>query len=179
MPKRMYFVFFIIFFLGILLGSIFSKNNNFLPKSSELSNIVKHTYEDEIITEKTKIVCFTYYKKCGHTRVFEIPVQKYVGQKFTDFEKGLESGVKIEKFSSDEIIIKKEEDSYCDDHYYIGTKDGFVSLFKGVPGEPSMILEKTDIPIDVLKEEDRNILERGIVIKDKEEFYKILEGLSN
>lgn len=178
MPKRFYLIISLVFLFGVILGAFFSYNHSF-PKSMKFQNLIKDTFENEVISEKTRIIIITYFKKCGHTEANEIPADKYIGQKYEDFVKGLEKGIKIEKFSDDEVILKREVDSYCDNHYYVGIKDGFVSLFKGVPGGPSILVEKTDISTEVLKEEDKNILEKGIIIKDKEEFLKIKEGLSN
>lgn len=53
-----------------------------------------------------------------------------------------------------------------------------MALFQGIPGIKAILVEKTDIIADTLREDDRLILEKGLTIKDQEEFLKIREGLA-
>ncbi|MCR4430786.1 MAG: BofC C-terminal domain-containing protein [Tepidanaerobacteraceae bacterium] len=126
-----------------------------------------------------KMIYITYYSGCGHeNREEKTAEERFAGFTKKQLEKEVE-GWEIESFTPDEVVLKKQIDGICGDHYYIGLNDGYVTLFRGLPGVQSEVVEKTDILADTLREEDRTMLERGIIINSREEFLEIREGLTN
>lgn len=126
-----------------------------------------------------KLIYITYYVICGD----EVVEEKYIDDKYinctkTELQQN-EKGWEIFSFTPDEVKLKREINDICDDHYYIGVQNGYVSLFQGIPGIKSTLIEQTDIIADTLREDDRAILERGLIIKNEQEFLKIREGLTN
>ncbi|NLC62730.1 MAG: hypothetical protein GX759_01415, partial [Thermoanaerobacterales bacterium] len=121
-----------------------------------------------------------YYIKCGHKIEEEKPSQKsYWGLTKDQLENELDDEWFIESFSPEEVVLIKTLDKFCDNHYYVGIQDGYVTLFQGIPGNESLVLQKTDIMADILRYEDRVTLEKGVIIEDKREFLQIKEGLAN
>lgn len=131
------------------------------------------------LTPQTIFIFKTYYTKCGHEKT----EKKLSNNTFSGYtKKQLANEIKnweIESFTPEEVVLKRQVENVCDEHYYIGIEDGYVALFQGKPDLPSKIIEKTDIIVDVLRKEDRAILEKGLVINNKSEFLKIKEGLTS
>lgn len=125
-----------------------------------------------------KLRYITYYVGCGHKIIEEdIIDETYVGLSKTEIQQKEVDWV-IDSFTPNEVILKREESGICGNHYYIGIQNGYVALFQGVPGMQSTLVEQTDIMADILREDDRLILEKGLIIYDEQEFLKIREGLT-
>lgn len=126
-----------------------------------------------------KLIYITYYVGCGD----EITEEKNIDDKYVGYTKSeLEQHEKdwdIDSFTPDEVKLKREIHGICNNHYYIGIQNGYVALFQGIPGIESTLVERTDIIADTLREDDRLILEKGLVIYGEQEFLKIREGLTN
>lgn len=131
------------------------------------------------LAPEAKLVLMSLYSKCGHELKKEETIKKdYAGYtkeqfaaEFADWE--------IEKFTPTEVVLKRYIDDICEEHYFIGLKDGYVTLFQGIPELSEKIIEITDIMADTLREEDLRLLEKGMIISSQEEFLQIKEGLTN
>ncbi|HHY03849.1 MAG TPA: hypothetical protein GX534_01500 [Thermoanaerobacterales bacterium] len=185
MPKKL-FRYIIIVGLFVVVGFAFGYLKTFfsfkepgqINKMEEVQENVSLSKE-ATINPNTKIIYITYCTKCGHKMINESSAdEKLIGMTKDELKKHLIDW-NIESFSSDEVVLNRQVDTICDQHYYIGIQDGFVALFNGIPGEVSKAVETTDILADTLREEDRALLEKGLVITSKDEFLKIREGLSN
>lgn len=168
------------FCIGYLKTFMSLRNDNSglnIPGKVENHNV--SSIEEMKLNPDAKIIYITYYTGCGH----EIREEKTAGDRFAGVTKSqLKKDLgdwEIESFTPDEVILKKRVEGICDNHYYIGLRNGYVTLFRGIPGVRSEVVEKTEILAETLKEEDRTMLEKGIVINSIKEFQEIREGLTN
>ena len=164
--------------LGFL-TSMFIYNSGIPFKNSDyLEQNVIQTPQIKL-NSKAKLKYITFYMGCGDEIIEEKNIdEKYVGITKSDFQK-VESDWIIESFTSEEAVLRREINGICSNHYYIGINNGYVALFQGIPGMQSSLMEQTDILADILREDDRQILEKGLILNDKQEFLKIREGLTN
>lgn len=163
------------FFFGYYSAMFDSKKTD----DRSLKNAETIQLPEETLKPGARIIFITRYKECGHEKRSEMLVdEKYVGYTKSRLQEEFKEW-KIESFSNNRAILTKLIDSICEEHYYIGLYDGYVALFQGKPGKDSKLLELTDIKAGILKEEDRKLLERSIVINSKDEFLKIREGLTH
>lgn len=187
MPKK-FFRYLIFFILFVTVSFGFGYFKTFLSlrehhiNINRAENIDNHNVSNiqEIkLNPGAKIIYVTLYSGCGH----ETRQEKTLDSRFAGFTKQqLEKEMgewNIESFTPDEVILKKQVSGICDEHYYIGLNDGYVTLFRGLPGIQSEVVERTDILVETLREEDRAMLEKGIIINSREEFLNIREGLTN
>jgi len=187
MPKKL-FRYLILFIMLMVVGFGFGYFKTFVSlrenhtDQNQTENIDNHdvsNIQEVKLKPGAKMIYVTFYSGCGH----EVRQEEPLDDRFSGFTRQqLEKEIndwEIESFAPDEVVLKKQVDGVCDDHYYIGLNGGYVTLFRGIPGVRSEIMEKTDILADTLREEDRVMLEKGIIIKSREEFLQIREGLTN
>ncbi|HHU69336.1 MAG TPA: hypothetical protein GXZ31_03420 [Thermoanaerobacterales bacterium] len=179
------FVFLLIIFIFIIMFSF-----KFLIKdhhyNSLENNDIKTKVETEVknntvfnISPETVLRFETHYLDCGHIEVFETnPPENVLG---TDIEGLLKNYPewKLKNYSAHFVNMYKYEDGLCPKHYFLGIKDGYVTVFYKRPGKDAPIKEITDIKADLLRADDRSLLEEGIEIYGEEELMRIKEGLSN
>ena len=190
MKKRAIFIFIIIiiilfgvfFYIGLkvdkennhnLLGSI--NNLQIEEEKVESENVVETTTFEEKTTPNTILTLQKYYTECGHTietsnALSEEEVnltEDEIREKYADWN--------LELFSSEEIILLKEVDSFCGEHYLVTEKDGFIAISTVDQDGTVTFKEKTNIPVEYLPETDRITLKNGIMVYGTEELNKLLE----
>ena len=120
------------------------------------------------------------YTKCKDIEVFRTkPPDNLIGLNFNQVQK-IYSGWNIEKFDTKEIEMVLNVDSLCREHsnnMFIGIKDGYVTVFYGVPGPKAIIKEVTKISVNGLMPQDVQELRQGLIIQSKEELLRTLEGM--
>lgn len=130
-------------------------------------------------TSETVVRYNTYYTDCDHITISEeVLDQSLVGLTKEEYISLVEDW-RVTSFTPEEIILERQRVGVCEEHYYVGIQNGYVTLFQGAPGINSTIVEQTEIVADKLRGEDRALLEKGLVIADKEEYLQIREGLAN
>lgn len=183
--------------VGIIFGlSIYTKNNN---KNNIIEKEIKEISEkvtDECIEEYKKIEQNTeietssneekispnciitlkrYYNECGHTinEYTDIP-QNLVNGTQENLEKEYKNWI-IEKFSSNQIILYKEFESNCGQHFILRNDNGKITIYRINENNEEEIYEKTEIAIDYLTETDKIQIQNGIRVNGIEELNQLIE----
>lgn len=152
---------------------------NELTVPSQETEAVKQDGKIKISTN-TDVVQKIFYNKCKDEEVFRTkPPDNLVGLNFNQVQK-IYPGWSIEKFDTKEVEMTLKVDSLCREHannMFIGLKDGYVTVFYGVPGPKAIVKEVTKIPINALMPQDVQELRQGLVVQSKEELLRTLEGM--
>ncbi len=150
-----------------------------LPIPQQGSEFVKQDGKIKISPETT-LVQRIIYTKCKDIEVFKTtPPDNLIGLNFNQVQK-IYSGWTIEKFDTKEVEMTLSVDSLCREHsnnMFIGIKDGYVTVFNGLPGPKAIVKEATKIPVNSLMPQDVQELRQGLVIQSKEELLRTLEGM--
>lgn len=187
-----------IIIIGIILG-IFIYNNN--ANNNKQSSIVENEInivsekvtdecteeyqnsEEEIETdsqeEKISPNCLLtlkkYYEECNHT------INEYVDIP-QDLVNGIEEDLKkeypywqVEKYSSNDIILYKEFNSNCGQHFVLREDGGKITVYKINENNEEEIYEKTEISVEYLSETDKSKISEGIKVNGIEELNQLLE----
>lgn len=160
-------------------------DNNETLLSSEEENIVEEektvetTGDDIKVTPNTLLILKRVYTDCGHTIInnAEIP-EEMVNLTKQEVEKGYPNW-KIEKFEKEEIILSKELNSFCGEHYLIIEEEGRVLIYSLDEAGNKTLKENTDIATQYLPETDRIILQNGIYVYGTEELSRIKEDFES
>ena len=186
MKKRAIFIFILIFTLFFVIGYSIqnsieqrSTNDNTIREKNENTIIKEETIEvnskEEKTTPNTIMVLKKKYSTCGHviSSRASIPeemvnlTKESVSEKYSEWE--------IEEFTTNQIVLMKAVDGFCNEHYLLIEEDESINLYiLNEMGEKK--LKKTiDIVIEYLPETDKITLKNGIMIYGKDNLNKILE----
>ena len=187
-----------IIIIGIILG-IFIYNNN--ANNNKQNSIVENEInivsekvtdecteeyqnsEEEIETdsqeEKISPNCLLtlkkYYEECNHT------INEYVDIP-QDLVNGTEEDLKneypywqVEKYSSNNIILYKEFNSNCGQHFVLREDNGKITVYKINENNEEEVYENTEISVEYLSETDKIKISEGIRVNGIEELNQLLE----
>lgn len=141
------------------------KNNEIIEETSS---------ESEKISPNCSITFRRYYTNCNHLIEEYSNVPTELVNKTEDDVKEKYSGWTIEEFSRNKIVLYREFDSECGEHYILKEKDGKVSVFLK-KGEEEEFVEDTDIATEFLPETDRIKLQEGIEANGRSELNQLIE----
>ncbi len=187
----------VFFILGTIIGGILIKNASDKDENMEIAEqnqeeiydectdeykemvesntLVEETSaEGEKISPNCSIIFRRYYKDCGHTieQYASIPTE-LVNKTEEDLQKQYE-GWTIEEFSRNQIVLYREFDSECGEHYVLREKDGKVAIYLKT-GDTEELVEETDIATEFLTETDRIELQNGIEANGRVELNQLIE----
>ena len=146
----------------------------------ELSNetvedLIQANNQEEKISPNCVITLKVYYKVCEHlieTRknIEEAEVnltEEELKERFKDWE--------IQRFTSTEIVLYKEINEFCNQHFLLKETDGYISIFKLDENRNIKFSRTTEISTEYLAEEDLNQIRKGIEVYTEKELNKTLE----
>lgn len=142
----------------------------------EKNNLVQaNSNSEEKISPNCSFNEKTYYKKCGHTlsKYLELPsdlvnlTMKQVQEKYPDWE--------LEKFASNEIVLSKQVDRECGEHYLVKDNNGKLVIYKIEEDGSEIEVERTDISTEYLTDTDKIDIEKGIRINGKQKLNEFIE----
>lgn len=193
MNKRAIFILCLItlFFASIYVGAKIEGRNraNALADDIELVKEEKNTVVNEVsftvstgeerTTPNTKFVLKKHYKDCNHTLKDEAEIpeemvnltKEELAEKYTNWE--------VESFSKDEVVLCKEIEKYCSEHYLIIVENNEILIYSIDEDGKKVIKEKCDIAYEYLPETDKIILKNGIYVYGNEELNKIKEDFES
>ncbi|EGO61845.1 BofC C-terminal domain-containing protein [Acetonema longum] len=183
MPYRFVWLFGILLIVGLLAyfylpGLSFSDGSSVKEMETEL---VKQDASVKIFPQ-TDIYQRIVYSKCGDEESSRTkPADSLIGMNLLQFQK-VYTGWNIDHFDASEVRMTLTIDSMCREHannIFIGQKDGYVTVFYGLPGRKPIVKEVTKIPVNHLTQDDVAELQRGIVVQSKEDMLKTLEGMQS
>ena len=180
----------IIITIGIILGFLIgiylyntnkeSKNLIISEKEEAKTETKKEDKEvsnqEKLITPNTKIIIKTYYKDCNHIIEESAALEdEWINLNEEELSKQA-NNFTIQKFSPEEVVLYKEENGFCNEHYLLIEKNGYIEVyFLDEKGEMKFMTNIVDIATELLPEKDREELKTGIQVYGKKELNKKIE----
>ena len=132
----------------------------YLGEIAYKEDLISASIKEQKTSPNCTIILKIYYSKCGHLvekkkTVEEVEVnltEEEIKEKFSDWE--------LQKFTPTEIVLYKELDQYCGEHYILKDKDGYIAVYSVDNKNNQTLIETTDISIDYLEEEDLNKIKK-------------------
>ena len=180
----------ILFILSLMVGfwtireTNVSKTNNtidenvFVVKTSEENRIVEAVQTDsskDKTTPHTRLVLKKYYKECGHTINEYAEIPEELVNKTEDEVSEIYNEWQLEQFSKEELVLVKEVEGLCNEHYILKEKDGIIAVYKIEVDGTETLREETGIAVEYLTEEDIQNLKLGIKVYGEENLNSIIE----
>ena len=141
----------------------------------ENEKLIETNSNKEKISLNCSLTLKKYYKKCGHTisEYKEIP-EELINKTQEELEQEYENW-KVEKFSSNEIILYREFDGECGEHYVLRDKEGKIVIYKKLDTGEEIEYEKTEIATDYLTDTDKMNIKNGIEVNGKQNLNQVIE----
>lgn len=186
MRKEYFYIIILIISIAGVIGGIVSLLGN-TPKVREArvtnevgnaqinENTVTTASSEEKVSPNATFALKKYYDECSHFdyEEAELPqelvnlTKEEVEEYYADWE--------VEKFAKSELVLTKEINGYCNQHFLIKLDNDLVNIYRvGTLGELNQY-QSTDISKDYLPEEDIEKLETGIPIFGEGKLSSVLE----
>lgn len=142
----------------------------------EMQNeILETNSEDEKISPNASITFKKTYQKCGHTTSqYQDISEELVNQTREQLQEKY-ADWKIEQFTDTEIILSKEEEGECGEHYIVRDNEGSVTVYEVLEDGTEKEYEVTDISTEYLTETDKMNMEKGIQVNGKQNLNQLIE----
>lgn len=183
-------IFFISVFTGIYIFKNLNKTNKELSQIEELKNhqiqenernmvetenVVSANSSEEKITPHTRLILRKYYEDCGHSinEYVETPAE-LINMTKEELEKEYKNW-SVYTFSENEVILIKNVNGFCNEHYSLKELDGYIAIYKIDKNGNEVLQEKTAISTRYLTQTDKSHLENEIKIFGTENLNKYIE----
>lgn len=142
---------------------------------AEKAEILQANSSEQKVSPNCSLILKHNYKGCNHStsEYLNIP-NKLVNKTEAEIQEAYPEW-EIEKFSSEEIILCKNHEGECGEHYVLRDREGKVTVLKKNENGQEELFEMTDIATDYLAEDDKNNLKNGISINGVEQLNQIIE----
>lgn len=131
--------------------------------------------EEEKTTPNTQLVLEKVYQECGHAikEYAEIP-KEAVNLTKQELENQYE-GWKISEFSKGKVILQKEVQGQCNQHYLLREEEGNIAVYEVQKDGSERLKEKTNIATEYLTSTDLQKIQEGIKVYGIEQLNSVLE----
>lgn len=147
--------------------------------TDEYQEIQEEMLQANSTEEKISPNCFITmkktYNKCGHTTSEYIAIPKDLVNKTKEDLEEKYVGWTIDKFSDTQIVISKEEEGECGEHYIVKDKEGKVVIYKLLEDGTENEYEVTDISTEYITDTDKINMKNGIKVNGKQELNQLIE----
>ena len=119
------------------------------------------------------------FKLCGHTTVnrMNIPMEM-VNYTESELEKKY-TGWNIEKFTQEEVILSKEIEANCDEHYVLRIEEEKLKIYSQITEDKYNYIDELNIQIELLPSLELAELEHGIEVYGEEELNNLVENYTS
>lgn len=117
---------------------------------------------EEKVSVNAEIVEQTYYNECNHQIEYNVKdIKQYVNMTKDEIQKEFPTW-EIKEFSPEKIVLYKEEDDFCNEHFLVKDEEGYVTIYT-INNEEEILelLDKTDIATKYLARNRSGKLEKG------------------
>lgn len=160
----------------VVIKNVQSENKIKEEENKDLEEVISN---EERISPYAKMIIEKKFSKCGHTTYKTLDVPKELINLTKEELAKKYSGWDVKEFSSEEFTLYRLIEANCEDHYVLREQDGYIAVYNELTEGISNLVEKTEIDVNLLREEDRFDLAEGIKIYGKEELTSLMEDFES
>ena len=143
--------------------------------NSDNQNVIETNVKEVRISPNAFITFKETYEGCGHTKVDFVEVPEDFVNLSKEELKDKYSDWNIEKFTDTDIILSKDFEGSCDEHFIVKDVNGIVTAFKIKEDGTEEEYEITDIATEYLTDTDKIEMEKGIRVNGKQNLNQLIE----
>ena len=151
--------------------NVYSEIENILSQEALATNV----REEDKVSPNATVILKTNHKECGHTTKEEVDVPAEIVNKNKVEVSNIFPQWEVIGFSPDEIVLYREVEGICNEHYILKEKDGFLAIYIQDENGEEKLKEVTSIPLEYLPKSDIDRIREGIEATGNEELNSILE----
>ena len=136
---------------------------------------IKVSETETKVSPNSELVIKKYYKECGHTTEEKRDVANDMVNKTQEEIEKLYPDYKVESFFNNKIVLIKEEEGQCDEHYIVRDENSNIMIYKILSDGKEEIYQNTGISTEYLPETDKISLRDGIKVFGRENLNSIIE----
>lgn len=152
--------------IGFYYANLWKINNPSVSyeNKTKVENVVQTLSEEEKVSYNASFAIKKYYKECGHFKFnySELP-KEFINLSKSEVE-NLYPDWKIEKFSSNEIVLSQELDEMCDEHFVLKLGEDNIEVYRDLNDGKQKLYKSTNISKDYLTNLDIEKLKEGIYV---------------
>ncbi len=183
--EYIYFIVLMACVVGVIWGIVGLINTSYNVQEVKQSKSIEEIYanqtalttmsEEDKVSPNSSFALKKYYDECSHFDYEEAEIPKELVNLTKQEVEDYYADWEVEKFSENELVLAKEINGYCKEHFLIRLDDENVNVYQlGTLGELKEY-KKTDISRDYLPEEDIENLEEGITVFGEGKLSSVLE----
>ena len=136
---------------------------------------IKVSETETKVSPNAELVIKKYYKECGHTTEEKRNVANDMVNKTQEEIEKLYPDYKVESFFNNKIVLIKEEEGQCDEHYIVRDENSNIMIYKILSDGKEEIYQNTGISTEYLPETAKISLRDGIKVFGRENLNSIIE----
>ncbi len=136
---------------------------------------IKVSETETKVSPNAELVIKKNYKECGHTTEEKRNVANDMVNKTQEEIEKLYPDYKVESFLNNKIVLIKEEEGQCDEHYIVRDENSNIMIYKILGDGTEEIYQNTGISTEYLPETDKISLRDGIKVFGRENLNSIIE----
>ena len=137
---------------------------------------VEANSEEEKVSPNCQMIFKRYYKDCKHTtNEYADVIQDLVNKTESDLRTMYSDWI-IEKYSATQVILYKEFEGNCGQHFVLRDDDGKITVYRINVNNEEELYEKTEISVEYLTETDKIQIQNGISVNGVEELNQLIEN---
>ena len=152
-----------------------SEDVKLADNANEINELVTTSLNEVKISPNAIIKYQTKYMQCGHVVEESQNVPEYMVNLNEAETKERCSNYEIKQFNADEVILYKEEEGICKEHYILRDYNGYIAIYRLESDGKETLQEITGIVTSYLPEIDIERLNIGIRVNGKQELNQLIE----
>lgn len=138
-------------------------------------DVISTNYSGLKVSPNATMIFEQNYNQCNHKEIKQERVKESIVNLNELEVQEMYPDWTIKQFSTDKIMLYKEIEGYCKEHYILKETDGYIGIFKLLENGEEELVEITNISVQYLPETDSLNLKNGLKIYTKDSLNKILE----
>ena len=167
--------------IGYNLGKDIAKSGQIIDvpdfEITDNSSIIEEVISKDINIKKEYIIIKEIeYVECGHTNSIEdIIISDSIDNALKDLDKDYE----IISKATNGAVTRKKINSFCPNHFIITIKDDYVVVYRKISENEKDIYLDTEIPINILRDDLLEDLNKGMEVEGIENLNKIIQEIES
>ena len=152
-----------------------SKKEEVTTNQINMTQVIQTSYDEIKILPSTNLGIKKLYKGCKHESFEFIDLPSELINKNKEEIQEAYGDWKVEEFFENKVILYKEVEGICNEHFLITLGQEFIEIYKFTDENNKVLFETTNISREYLTEQDILKLENGIKIYGKDKLNSVIE----